>query len=174
MNLVPNERIEKSIFLIRGHKVMLDSTLAELYGETTKRFNQQVRRNIKRFPSDFMFQMTQKEYESLRLHFATFEKGRGRHRKYLPLVFTEQGIAMLSSVLTSERAIAVNIDIMRIFVRFRQLLASDNKIKKRLDDLESKYKEHDHQFEIVFDIIRHLMEPAEKNKRSIGFMPVSD
>lgn len=170
-NLIPVERIEKAILLIRGHKVMLDTTLAELYGETTKRLNQQVRRNLKRFPSDFMFQLTQEEYESLRLHFATLETGRGRHRKYLPLVFTEHGVAMLSSVLTSDRAAEVNIEIMRAFVRLRQFLASHKALAKRLDNLELKYAHHDYKFKSVFEAIRKLMEPIPSKNRPIGFRP---
>ncbi len=113
VELIPSERIEKAILLIRGQKVMLDSDLAELYGVATKRLNEQVRRNRARFPKDFMFQLTGKEAESLRSQNATLKKGRGRHRKYAPYAFTEQGVAMLSSVLNSERAIEVNIAIMR-------------------------------------------------------------
>src|SRR6266849_10784845 len=124
VELIPSERIEKAILLIRGQKVMLDSDLAELYGVATKRLNEQVRRNRARFPKDFMFQLTGKEAESLRSQNATLKKGRGRHRKYAPYAFTEQGVAMLSSVLNSERAIEVNIAIMRAFVRLREILSS--------------------------------------------------
>lgn len=170
-NLIPIERIEKAILFIRGHKVMLDSTLAALYEVTTKRLNEQVRRNFKRFPPDFMFQLTQNEHDSLRSHFATLETGRGQHRKYLPLAFTEQGIAMLSSVLTSQRAIDVNIGIMRTFVRLRRLLASNKVLSKRLDELEQKYKHHDHQFKIVFDAIRKLITAPLSSTKKIGFRP---
>lgn len=165
--LVPAERLEKSILLIRGHKVMLDSVLSGLYGVTTKRLNEQVRRNLKRFPDDFMFQLTQEEYDFLRSHFATLETGRGKYRKYLPYAFTEQGIAMLSSVLTSERAIEVNVEIMRSFVRLRQLLSSNKELAKKLMLMEKKY---DHQFKIVFDAIREMMSlPSSKNQK-IGFL----
>lgn len=164
--LVPAERIEKAILLIRGYKVMLDSALAELYGVTTKRLNEQVRRNLKRFPTDFMFRLTPDEYLALRSHFATLETGRGKHSKYLPLVFTEQGIAMLSSVLTSERAIEVNVEIMRAFVRLRQLLASDKELARRLDDLEKKYAHHDRQFKVAFETIRQLMAPYPLRAKS--------
>ncbi|TAK66774.1 MAG: ORF6N domain-containing protein [Bacteroidetes bacterium] len=169
--LIPLETIEKKIFLIRGQKVMLDKDLAELYGVTTKRLNEQVRRNVTRFPDDFMFQLSEHEYESLRSHFATLKKGRGKHRKYLPLVFTEQGVAMLSSVLNSERAITVNVAIMRAFVRLRDLLSSNKELARKLEELEKKY---DYQFKIVFDAIRKLMNPLEKPvpekpKRAIGF-----
>jgi hypothetical protein len=161
--LIPAEVIERKIYLIRGHKVMLDSDLAELYGVTTKRLNEQVRRNLKRFPSDFMFQSSSKEAESLRSQIATSKRG---GRRYLPYAFTEQGVAMLSSVLNSDRAIEVNIQIMRAFVKLREMIASNKELAKRLDELESKY---DEQFKVVFDAIRELMAPAEPKKRKIGF-----
>lgn len=122
-NILPRERIERSILLLRGHKVMLDADLAVLYGVSTKRLNEQVRRNRSRFPDDFMFQLTAEEVRSLRSQFATSKPGRGG-RRYAPLVFTEQGIAMLSTVLNSERAIQVNIEIMRAFVRLREMIAT--------------------------------------------------
>jgi hypothetical protein len=165
-SLVPPERIERSILLIRSHKVMLDSDLAELYGVTTKRLNEQVRRNLSRFPEDFMFQLTESETHLLRSQFATSKKGRGG-RRYLPYAFTEQGVAMLSSVLNSERAIKVNIEIMRTFVRLRRLLASHADLARKLDALERKY---DAQFKVVFDAIRELMKPPESKKRPIGFL----
>jgi len=159
-SLIPIERIEELILLIRGHKVMLDSDLAELYGVTTKRLNEQVRRNLSRFPEDFMFKLTESEAHLLRSQFATSKGGRGG-RRYLPYAFTEQGVAMLSSVLNSGRAIKVNIEIMRAFVRLRQILASNKELAKRLDDLEKKY---DAQFRVVFDAIRELMKPPESKK----------
>ncbi|MBI4745674.1 MAG: ORF6N domain-containing protein [Deltaproteobacteria bacterium] len=165
-SLIPTERIERSILLLRGQKVMLDSDLAELYGVGTKRLNEQVQRNIKRFPSDFMFQMTEEEFYSLRSQFATLKKGRGAYRKYLPYVFTEQGVSMLSSVLKSEKAIEVNILIMRAFVKLREMIASNKELAKRLDELEKNY---DAQFKIVFDAIRQLMTPPEPKKKKIGF-----
>ena len=164
--LVPPERIERSILLIRGYKVMLDSDLAGLYGVTTKRLNEQVRRNLSRFPEDFLFQLTESETHLLRSQFATSKKGRGG-RRYPPYAFTEQGVAMLSSVLNSERAIKVNIEIMRAFVRLRQILASNKELAKRLDELEKKY---DAQFRVVFEAIRELMKPPETKKRPIGFL----
>jgi len=164
--LIPPERIERSILLIRGHKVMLDSDLAELYGVTTKRLNEQVRRNLSRFPEDFMFQLTESETHLLRSQFATSKEGRGG-RRYLPYAFTEQGVAMLSSVLNSERAIKVNIEIMRTFVRLRRILASHADLARKLDSLEKKY---DTQFKVVFDAIRELMKPPETKKRPIGFL----
>lgn len=165
-SLIPVERIEQSTLLIRGHKVMLDSDLAELYGVTTKRLNEQVKRNLSRFPEDFMFQLIESETGLLRSQFATSKKGWGG-RRYQPYVFTEQGVAMLSSVLNSERAFKVNIEIMRAFVRLRQILASNKELAKRLDELEKKY---DVQFKVVFETIRELMKRPETKKRPIGFL----
>jgi hypothetical protein len=164
--IVPLEIIEKRIFLFRGQKVMLDEHLAGLYGVSTKRLNEQVRRNLKRFPPDFMFQLNREEYNALRSHFATLIVGRGRHRKYLPYVFSEQGVAMLSSVLNSDKSIQVNIEIMRAFVRLREIIATHKDLARKLDEMEKKY---DAQFKIVFDAIRQLMLPPEKLKRQIGF-----
>ncbi|WP_333655517.1 ORF6N domain-containing protein [Dissulfurispira sp.] len=168
--LIPVEMIEKKILMIRGEKVMLDSDLAELYGVPTRRLNEQVRRNISRFPDDFMFQLTSEETENLRSQFATSSSGHGG-RRYLPYVFTEQGVAMLSSVLNSERAIEVNIHIMRAFVKLREMVASHKDLAKRFDDLEKKY---DAQFKVVFDAIRQLMIPPEPKKRKIGFWREKD
>jgi hypothetical protein len=165
--LVPVEIIEKKILLIRGEKVMLDSDLAGLYEVSVKVLNQAIKRNIGRFPEDFMFQLTKEENESLRSQIVTLKKGRGEHRKYLPCVFTEQGVAMLSSVLNSERAINVNIAIMRAFVNLRKMIASHKDLARKLDALEKKY---DAQFKVVFDVIRQLMIPPEKHKRKIGFL----
>jgi hypothetical protein len=164
--IVPQEIIEKRIFLIRGQKVMLDFHLAGLYGVSTKRLNEQVKRNLRRFPSDFMFQLDQEEYNTIRSHFATLNTGRGSHRKYLPYVFSEQGVAMLSSVLNSDKAIQVNIEIMRAFVRLREILATHKDLARKLEEMEKKY---DAQFKIVFDAIRQLMLPPEKPKHPIGF-----
>ncbi len=162
--LIPVEMIEQKILMIRGEKVMLDSDLAELYGVEVKQLKRQVRRNIDRFPADFMIQLSKEEYESLRRHFGTLK--RGEHSKYLPYAFTEQGVAMLSSVLNSERAVKVNIEIMRAFVRLRQMLASNAELARKLDAMEKKY---DAQFKTVFDAIRQLMTPPETKKKKIGF-----
>ncbi|MCL4492156.1 MAG: ORF6N domain-containing protein [Nitrospirae bacterium] len=164
--LIPTEAIEQKIYLIRGHKVMLDSDLAELYGVPIKVLNQAVKRNIARFPGDFMFQLVKEEDEVLRSQIVTLKSGRGQHRKYLPYVFTEQGVAMLSSVLNSERAVSVNIEIMRAFVRLRQMLSSNAQLAKKLDALEKKY---DAQFKVVFDAIRQLMSPPGIKRKRIGF-----
>ena len=173
--LIPTERIERAILLIRGQKVMLDSDLAELYGVSTKAFNQAVKRNASRFPDDFMFQLTTEEAAALRSQFVTLKPGRGRHRKYLPYVFTEQGVAMLSSVLNSDRAIGVNIAIMRAFVRLREILATHKDLARQLDDHDRKLGEHDQKFQIVFEAIRQLMAPpAAPKRRRIGFLPDAD
>ena len=164
-SIIPVERIEKRIYFIRGEKVMLDSDLAALYGVPTGRLNEAVKRNRDRFPDDFMFQLTGDEFDSLISQIA-ISKGRGgsRHRPY---AFTEQGVAMLSSVLRSRRAVQVNVEIMRTFVRLRQLLSSNAALARKLLDLEKKY---DSQFKIVFDAIRQLMIPPEsKRKKPIGY-----
>jgi hypothetical protein len=165
--LIPAERIEQAILLVRSHKVMLDSDLATLYGVTTKRLNEQVRRNRTRFPEDFMFELTKEESEALRSQIATSKKARGG-RRYLPYAFTEQGVAMLSSVLSSERAIEVNIAIMRAFVKLREILSTHKDLARKLDELEKKY---DSQFRIVFEAIRQMMLPPPESdkKRKIGF-----
>lgn len=163
---VPFERIEKAIYLIRGEKVMLDRDLAVLYGVSTKVFNQAVKRREERFPSDFMFQLTMEEAQAFRSRSQSVTLKRGQNIKYRPYAFTEHGILMLSTVLNSERAVQVNIEIMRTFVRLRQMLASNADLAKKLEDLERKY---DHQFKVVFDAIRQLMIPPERNRKQIGF-----
>ena len=169
-DLIPVERIEQRIFILHSHKVILDSDLAMLYGVSVKVLNQAVKRNRKRFPSDFMLRLTVRDWTGLRSQFVTLERSsnRGRHRKYLPYAFTEQGVAMLSSVLHSERAIQVNIEIMRAFVRLREMIASHKDLMKRLEELEQKY---DVKFKVIFDALRQLMEPPTKPKERIGFHP---
>lgn len=164
-SVIPPERVERQILLIRGQKVMLDADLAELYEVETKSLNRAVRRNASRFPEDFMFQLSEQEYEDLRCHFGTSNDGRGG-RRYTPYAFTEQGVAMLSSVLRSPRAVAVNIAIMRAFVKLREMLASHRDLARRLNEMESRY---DEQFKVVFDAIRQLMTTPEKPRRRIGF-----
>ena len=172
--LVPPERIERSILLIRGQKVMLDRDLAYLYGVTTKALNQAVKRHRDRFPEDFMFQLNVEEAKNwwtevkgigLRSQIVTLK--RGQHIKYRPYAFNEHGILMLSSVLNSERAVQVNIEIMRAFVRLRRMLASHADLARKLDALEKKYNA---QFKIVFDAISQLMASPEPKKRQIGFL----
>jgi hypothetical protein len=157
-------RIERSIRIIRGDKVILDTDLAEMYGVEVKRLNEQVRRNLNRFPADFMFQLTNQEFKDLKSQFATTNQWGGRRTP--PYAFSEQGVAMLSSVLHSTQAVNVNIEIMRTFVRLRKMLASHADIAERLELLEQKY---DSQFRTVFDAIRQLMSSEEKEKDMIGF-----
>ncbi len=165
--LVPAERIERAILLLRGHKVMLDSDLAELYGVETRVLVQAVQRNGDRFPDDFMFRLTKEEFAGLTSQIVMSNPGSGGRRS-LPYAFTEQGVAMLSSVLRSKQAVQVNIEIMRAFVRLRQMLASQAVLARRLDKLEKKY---DAQFKSVFDAIRQLMAPSEPKRHPIGFQP---
>ena len=157
-------RVERSIRIIRGDKVILDEDLAELYGVEVKRLNEQVRRNLNRFPIDFMFQMTKQEFKDLKSQFATSNQWGGRRTP--PYAFSEQGVAMLSSVLHSAQAVQVNIEIMRTFVRLRRILASHADLAERLELLEQKY---DSQFRAVFDAIRQLMTSDVNEKDSIGF-----
>jgi hypothetical protein len=163
--LIPSKRIERCIYLIRGQKVMVDSDLADLYGVETGALNRAVRRNLERFPADFMFRLTEKEAASLRCQFGISNGGRGG-RRYRPYAFTEHGVAMLSSVLKSERAVQVNIAIMRAFVKLREMLASNRKLAGRLDKMERKY---DAQFKVVFDVLLQLTAPPPQPRRKIGF-----
>jgi len=163
--LIPLEVIEQRILLIRGQKVMLSTDLAGLYQVEARVLVQAVKRNIARFPQDFMFQLTEEEFSNLKSQIVISSWGGLRRAR--PYAFTEQGVAMLSSVLNSERAVKVNIEIMRAFVRLRQILASNKELAKRLDELEKKY---DGQLKVVFDAIRQLMTPPEPKRRHIGFL----
>lgn len=168
----PIEPIDNLIRLVRGQKVMLDSDLAALYGVETFNLNKAVHRNQARFPPDFMFQLTREEYEALRFQIGILETGRGRHRKYLPYVFTEQGVAMLSSVLRSPRAIQMNVAIMRAFVRLREVLGANKEFAGKLAELERKLATHDTAIREIVDAIRRLavLPPPEPEKPPIGFM----
>jgi phage regulator Rha-like protein len=167
MVVVPVERIERAIFSIRGEKVMLDSDLAELYGVETRALNQAVKRNASRFPKDFMFQLTAEEAETIRLSRSQIViLKRGGNIKYLPFAFTEHGALMLANVLNSERAAQTSVQVVRAFVRLRQMLASNAELARKLDAMERKY---DAQFKVVFDAIRQLMSPPEPKRREIGF-----
>jgi len=170
-DLVPAERIEKAILLIRGQKVLLDKDLARLYGVPTGRLNEQVRRNRKRFPDDFMFQLSKDEMENWRSQFAISNSAAKMGLRRRPYAFTEQGVAMLSSVLNSDRAVEVNIAIMRAFVRLREIMSTHKDLARKLDELERKLAEHDDKFAVVFEAIRQLMVPPPEieKKRRIGF-----
>lgn len=165
-DVVSLSRIAQSIHFVRGQKVMLDADLARLYRVETKALNRAVLRNRDRFPGDFMFQLTSEEEEALRCQIGTLKTGRGRHRKYRSHAFTEQGVAMLSSVLRSRRAVLVNVEIVRAFVRLREMLSSNADLTRKLAVLEGKY---DRQFRVVFDAIRQLMAPPTSAGRPIGF-----
>lgn len=167
-DLIPQKAIARKIFLLRGKKVMLDEDLATLYGVETKQLKRQVRRNIERFPDDFMFELTQKEYQGfLRSHFGTLK--RGSYSKYLPYAFTEQGVAMLSSVLHSKKAVQVNIAIMRVFVRLKEMISTHKELAQKIAELERKMEKKDEEIHTIFQVIRELMSPLEKSKRRIGF-----
>ena len=167
--LIPQEAIESKILLIRGKKVMLDRDLAKLYGVPTKALNQAVKRNIERFPEDFMFIFTKEEFENWRSQFVTSNSEKMGLR-YRPYVFTEQGVAMLSSVLSSKRAIQVNIAIMRVFVKIKEMVVTNKELMYKLSELERKIEKHDGEIHAIFEAIRQLMEPPpEKPKRRIGF-----
>ena len=165
---IPVERIEKAILLVRGQKVILDRDLAQLYGVKTKALKQAVRRNPKRFPRDFMFELTKEEFENWRSQFVTSNRDKMGLR-YRPMAFTEQGVAMLSSVLNSERAIEVNIAIMRVFVRLREMMATHKELAFKLAEHEERLEGHDEQIQNIFEAIRQLMTPAEKERKKIGF-----
>ena len=181
-SLLPLETITHRILMLRGQKVLLDADLAALYDVPTKRFNEQVKRNLERFPADFMFQLTEEEWASLRSQIATLKPGRGQHRKYMPYAFTEHGAIMAATILNSPRATEVSVYVVRAFVRLREALASNAELAKRLDDLEQSTEalamQHDTfarntraQLKQVFDAIRELMTPPEsQKKRPIGFI----
>ncbi|MBU0579839.1 MAG: ORF6N domain-containing protein [Candidatus Margulisbacteria bacterium] len=171
--MVPQITIVNKIYLIRGKRVMFDKDLAELYGVSTKRLNEQVKRNNKRFPKDFMFQIKKDEIRFSRSQFATLK--RGKNIKYLPYAFTELGVAMLSGVLNSDRAISVNIQIMRVFTKVRNVLSSHKKLERKVEEVirifDSKLKDHDDKFKLVFDAINRLFDPPrESRKKKYGFV----
>ena len=164
--------IERRIFVVRERQVMLDADLADLYGVETKRLVEQVKRNLERFPEDFMFQLRKEEAEALRSQIATSNNGRGG-RRYVPYVFTEQGVAMLSSVLRSKTAIAVNIEIMRAFVELRRVAVSYTALQERLDaierDMSARLDQHDEQLTQIFEVLNRLITPPQAPKRPVGF-----
>lgn len=171
MQVLTEEKIINKIYVIRGKKVMIDRDLAELYGVETRRLNEQVKRNIKRFPEDFMFQLTQLEFDNLKSQIATSSWG---GRRTLPFVFTEQGVAMLSSVLNSDRAIAVNIQIIRVFTKMREMLETHKEILQKIDQLQRKEIEQDEKIMLIFEYIKQLekskqQELDQKNRKQIGY-----
>lgn len=172
-SIIPIEKIEKKIYIFRGQRVMLDSDLAELYEVEIRGLNQAVKRNTERFPKDFMFQLTREEYDSLRSQIVTLKQGRGRHRKYMPYVFTEQGVAMLSGVLNSKHAIKVNIQIMRAFIKLREMIMYNNDLKTLIEKVEKQgldvkdNKENIHKLAIL--ITQMLTVKKDKKSREIGF-----
>lgn len=166
---VPVEHITHSIFIVRGQRVLLDSELAALYGVPTKRFNEQVKRNLARFPADFMFQLAAEEVASLRSHFATSKPSRGG-RRYAPYAFTEHGAIMAATILNSSRAVEMSVYVVRAFVQLRDMLASNKELARRLDELERKLSTHDQAITGVLKTIRELMSPPPAPKRrGIGF-----
>jgi aromatic ring-opening dioxygenase LigB subunit len=171
--LVTPESVERAIIVLRGRRVILDSELAALYGVTVSVFNQAVKRNMERFPADFAFQLTREEYESLRSQIVILKAGRGAHRKYLPYVFTEHGAVMAASVLNSPKAVEMSVEVVRAFVRLRQILAANRQLAARVDDLERKMNQsnaaHSKNIGTLFDAVRRLMTAPEKPKRQIGF-----
>ena len=166
--IVPVERIESLILLIRRHKVMLDSDLAELYGVSTKRLNEQVKRNQERFPGDFMFQLTTEETNALRSQIATSKRERGG-RRYRPYAFTEHGAIMAASVLNSHSAIEVSVYVVRAFVKLREMLRTHKELAQKLAELEKRIEGHDEEIVALFEAIRQLMKPPEKPSKRIGF-----
>jgi hypothetical protein len=170
--VIPPEIIEQKIYLIRGHKVMLDSDLAELYQVATKVLNQAVRRNRDRFPEEFMFQLADEEAAALRSQFVTLEKGRGRYAKYRPYAFTEHGVAMLSSVLRSKRAVQMNILIIKAFIKLRDILATHKDLARAIEDIGRRQEEQGEQITAIIETINQLLLPEPvPEKRRIGFNP---
>lgn len=163
-DIIPVEKIASKIYVIRHVKVMLDKDLADLYEVNTKRLKEQVRRNLERFPEDFMFELTKEEYSNLRSQFATLK--RGQHSKYLPFAFTEHGILMLSSILNSKKAVQINIQIVRVFTRLKQMLLDNADLKKELEDLKQVSEER---FRIVFETLDQLLTKESKPKKKIGY-----
>ena len=173
-SIIPaTEHITRSILVLRGQRVLLDTELADLYGITTKRFNEQVRRNLERFPADFMFQLTAAEAGALRSQFATLKSGRGQHRKYLPYAFTEHGAIMAATVLNNPRAVEMSVYVVRAFVKLRELLVSNKELARRLDELEARIEKrlttHDQAIAAILSAVRQLMNPPPPNRRPIGF-----
>ena len=176
LTVMPIESISRAILVLRGHRVLLDAELAALYGVSTKRFNEQVRRNCERFPADFMFRLNAEETETLRSQNATLKGGRGQHRKYLPYAFTEHGAIMAATILNSPRAVEMSVYVVRAFVKLRELLSSNRELARRFAQLETrldkKLTQHDQTIGAILEAIRELMNPEvppEPKRRPIGF-----
>lgn len=169
--IIPSELIISKIYIIRGKKVMLDRDLAALYGVKTMVLNQAVRRNIRRFPEDFMFQLTDEENESLKSQIVILETGRGKYSKFRPLVFAEQGVTMLACILNSERSIAVNIQIIRTFTRLREMIADSTTLRNKIEEMEQRY---DEQFRVVFEAMRQMLDDEGESPGLIGFVTNTD
>jgi ATP-dependent Clp protease ATP-binding subunit ClpA len=171
--MVSTQDITRAILVLRGHRVLLDTELAALYGVATKRFNEQVRRNRKRFPPDFMFQLTAEEISSLRSQIAALKLGRGQHRKYLPYVFTEHGAIMAATILNSSRAVEMSVYVVRAFVQLREMLTSNKELARRFAQLETRLEKkllaHDEAIAAILSAIRELMHPPVSKRRPIGF-----
>jgi len=167
--MITDELVITRIYLVRGKKIMLDRDLSELYQVETRILNQAVRRNTDRFPKDFMFQLTEQEWQSLRSQIVILEKGRGKYSKFLPYAFTEQGVAMLSSLLNSETAIRVNIQIIRVFTKMRELLLTHKDILLQLEKIERKLTGHDEDIQLIFQYLKQLLNPPQQPRRRIGF-----
>ena len=170
-NLVSPETITARIYYVRNKKIILDSDLADLYGVTTKRLNEQVRRNVERFPDDFMFRLTKEEFDHLKAQIATSSEEKKRHggRRSLPFVFSEHGTIMAATVLNSRQAVEVSVFVVRAFVQLREMLVGHEQFARRLDDLEKRFADHDENFQLVFDAIKQLLTDEDKPKRRIGF-----
>ena len=168
-SVIPIEKIESRIYEIRGQRIMFDRDLAELYGVRTKALKQAVSRNIERFPPDFMFILTYQEFANLRSQIVTSSSRQWGGTRYKPMAFTEQGVAMLSSVLRSKRAAQVNIEIMRAFVRLREMLSTHKELAQKIAELEERLGEHDEQIQVIFEAIHQLMSPPDKPPKKIGF-----
>lgn len=168
---LPIADIAQRIQLIRGRRVILDADLAAFYGETTKRFNQQVKRNLARFPTDFMFQVDEEEAFGLRLQIATLKTGRGQHRKYAPYVFTEHGAIMAATLLNSPRATEISVHVVRAFVELRGMLATNRELANKLHLLERKVSKHDQAIGELIDSMRQLLAPPDPPRQPIGFVP---
>ena len=170
-DIIPVEAIVSKITILRGERVLLDRDLAEMYGVETKQLKRAVRRNIDRFPNDFMFQLSNDEYRSLRRQFGTLKTG--AHSKYPPMAFTGQGVAMLSSVLNSQRAVEVNIAIIRAFVHLRRMISTHSELARNLKKLEERLDDHDEKILVIFEAIKKLIEDDEKPKKKIGYLKES-